>query len=292
MHCMHARVTVEDGYVVTIGDSASDSSHGMPSFGMKVFLPLQSSENELYMDIVGSQAGKVVEHVRSFLAQLGLQAFGEGITTHISANSGIEIDTQITSLNGEKGLRVIDSLRTLLYEGYKPAIMHVGLFPDSARVTSSCDVQEACARGALYINGGDIFDDGSIGLPNATGYSFAEQAWSHAEITSMITANGRKKLSAMRLPAAMPDSMESEDFLVTGFHLDTKAFHVALRTNTISEGQMSPVIHANSPVLHAGRTTGERQFELKIPKGFSQKIEPLRVVADLYRAADPRQSGH
>lgn len=292
---MLARVT-GDGYAVFIGDDpVVHPVYQTQSFVLLAELPLTPEEAALYVELIQHDSGVVRLHIRSALAQLGVDAFHPTSLSMQLEDGLLKIETLITSFNGDMGMRVINDMRELIHKGEMPRIMHAGLLPHTARVQSGTEVEKLCKEGSLKIDNADIYADGSIGLPpQGAVYHFREQACTHDAICSILLGEGRATLASLREEECeLPELIFSGDFLVTGVDLHTKDHHVVLRRETLEGDRTSSVIHGESCVLHAGRTRGgTRQLELWNAHGRTQKVPALRVVADLYRASAVAEPGH
>jgi hypothetical protein len=289
-------MVTEDGLAIYIGnDRTIHPFYKTVSFEMRVKLPLMPLEASLYRSLEDGSEGVVRLHIRSALAQLGVDAFHPSSVTMRLENDCLIIDTLITSFNGDTGLKVIERMRSLIADGRNPKVMHAGFFPHASRVSAETDVHSAIHNGSLKIGTGDIYADGSIGLaPVSPLYRLRADAFVGDAIDRILTGEGRSILATLwEEPDLIPAKITSKEFLVTGVVLDTTHYHVVLRREVLTGGVHAEVVHGESCILQAGRTRGgSRQLELWNTNGKDQETALLRVVADLYQASVIVEPGH
>lgn len=285
-----------DGAAVHIGTRQEvHPVYGTPSFELHARLPLGTEEVALYQELTAHGTGFARLHIRSALAQLGLDAFHPSCAASRLHEGELVIETLITAFNGETGYRVIDRMRELIASGASVRVMHAGLFPHVSRVATAEDVRALVGGGELDINGADIYADGSVGLvPASPLYRLREGALTAEAIDAIVTGPGRASLlSLWSAPGELPPHIASKEFLVTGVGVHTRDHHVVLRREVLTGGEHAEVVHGESCILQAGRTRGgARQLELWNRNGKVQPTAELRVVADLYRAAEVAEPGH
>jgi len=295
VHMASAMIT-SDGHAVHIGTEATQHPiYGTPSFELRASLPLTEGEALLYGELQSQSSGVTRFHIRSALAQLGLDAFHPATVDVRFKDGGLDIITLITSFNGDRGQRVIECMRAMIQQAQKPRIMHAGLFPDATRVSSAALVAALVEQESLIINGSDIYDDGSIGLvPAAPLYTFEDNLCTDDLIHSILVGDGRATLASVRSEESdLPKAMHSKAFLVTGVDVHTRDHHVVLRREVLSGGVHANVVHGESCILQAGRTRGgSRQLELWNANGKAQITESLRIIADLYKTSTVIEPGH
>lgn len=287
----------QDGIATQLGsERLLHPAYGTDAYGLRVSLTLTPHESELYREFVERHTGEVRWHVRSFMAQLGLDAFHPSSTSSRLQGDQLEIDTLLTNLNGEKGVRAIEMQRSLMQQGHEPRVMHAGLLPHAAKVCTAAVVRLLLASRKLAIApDADVYGDGAIGLPpNEIVYRFRDEAWTEQSIAAMLLGQGRETLFSMRDEQdSLPVYLGPREFLVTGVKLETTNHHVVLRRTVVADGERTKIIHGESCVLHAGRTrAGWRQFEIFNTGNAPQLTETMRVVADLYRASVVADPGH
>lgn len=293
---MASAMITSDGHAVHIGtETVQHPVYRTPSFELRASLPLTAQEALLYAHLQSQGGGVARFHIRSALAQLGLDAFHPATLDVRLTDGSLDILTLITSFNGEGGQRVIECMRGMIQRAQKPRIMHAGLFPHAARVSSAEVIKALVEQESLIINGSDIYDDGSIGLvPAAPLYSFADTLCTDGLIQSILLGDGRATLASIRTESSeLPLEMHSKAFLVTGVDVHTRDHHVVLRREVLSGGVHANVVHGESCILQAGRTRGgSRQLELWNANGKAQVTQSLRIVADVYKASTIIEPGH
>lgn len=287
---MESSFITRDGYVVSVGeDEVLHPVYNIPSYEMTVHLTLSPEELLLYRHISSSGEGVIRMHIRSSLAQLGVDAFHPSTSIVNIEGAILSISTLIVSFNGLIGQNVIGCIRGLSKNQIKPCVMHLGLFPHKTRVKSAHAVQDLIDKKLLRIDGADMYQDGSIGLvPIAPLYTYDSELCTENAISHILFGNGRKNLISLRKEDALGDTLDPGVFLVCGVAIDTTQNHVVLRrevkTNTC---QMTDVVHGESCILQAGRTRGgSRQLELWNRGNAPINIRSLRIIADMYRADD------
>lgn len=284
-----------DGKAMHIGnDTTVHPAYGTPSFELRAELVLTPEEAALYKELTEKGTGVARLHIRSALAQLGVDAFHPAVLDMRLEGDTLVIETLITSFNGETGMAVIERMRRLIAEQTFPRIMHAGLFPHVARVGSAEEVKALVADGSLRIGGTDIYPDGSIGLtPAFPLYRFRTDALDDV-IDGILTGEGRSTLMSLwENLDVLPSAMRSREFIVTGVEVETTHHHVVLRREVLTDGVHAEVVHGESCILQAGRTRGgSRQLELWNANGHPQRTDALRIVADLYKASAIAEPGH
>lgn len=285
-----------DGAAMHIGTrQEAHPVYGTPSFGLRARLPMNAEEVALYEELTGNGTGFARLHIRSALAQLGLDAFHPSCTASRLHEGALVIESLITAFNGEVGYRVIDRMRELVSLDVPVRVMHAGLFPHVSRLETAEAVHALVSGGTLDINGADIYADGSVGLvPASPLYRLREGALTAEAIDAIVTGQGRASLLPLwSAPGELPAHIASKEFLVTGVGVHTRDHHVVLRREVLTGGKHAEVVHGESCILQAGRTRGgARQLELWNRNGKTQPTAELRVVADLYRAAEIAEPGH
>jgi hypothetical protein len=284
-----------DGCALKIGmDAIEHPIYGTTSYYLLAALTLSPEEKCLY-ECAESGDGLFRLHIRSALAQLGVDAFHPSCAKIVMTENVLRIETLITSFNGEGGMHVISRIRTLIDQGVFPRIMHAGFFPKAAKLQTAAQVNELITSQSLYIGDADTYADGSVGLiPADPLYTFRREAITSESIDTILMGHGRATLVKLRgKSAALPEQLLPGAFIVTGVNVETKDHHVVLRREVLTDGVHAKVVHGESCILQAGRTRGgSRQLELWNTNGTPQPLKKLRVVADIYKAAAVAEPGH
>lgn len=214
-------------------------------------------------EILRQKTGIIRTHVRSALAQLGIQAFEDAYTTYELKGSTLVIDTLLTDLRAGRGSHTIAALYTLFRQHPKGhlRLAHTGLFPDEAKVKE-------------------------ISFPIQTGYTIGKQ-FAPTEIGDMLAGSAREWIQRHRheMPA-LPGTLDTGAFFLGG--IDAKALNghtVLIDPDAEVDGAPSAVSHLHSHILQKGRSHELRQVEL-FNKGPAVPLGLLRITGTAYECAN------
>lgn len=290
-----ARVT-SDGWVTRVGTAQMTSPRfGTDAYGVEMFLPLTDDERKLFAWVLASDGGRILQHARSAFGQLGVDAFDPDVTSVLLATDGVTLDTQITSLSGERGERVIAVLRQLAGAGQRPAFGRMSILPHQARLQRS-EVVDAMAAGDVHARFAQVDEMGFLALPlQGVRYEYADAAYDPQLLHPVLRGRASARASIFRhriVTPSLPATLPAGAFFVGGIDLHVRSHHVVLDPDVRDErGASTGTVHLSPLFLDAGRTMeGDRQVELRA-NGRAVDLRRALLHAALYRAAEPQEPG-
>ena len=288
----------DDGYVTAISSRPERHPlYGTDAYGMNVEMPLRKEEQSLLelLQSADGEIGKFLLHIRSFLAQLGVDAFYPETTQVRLAGGSADIRTLLTSLSEECGHRVIEEIRRMVAEGRRAYLGRGSLLPLSARLNAE-QVRTHMREGDLVAEGASVASDGALRLPLLPMEYRYDAVPLQSDVLQPILAkegSGRRRIfDSRKIVPSLPSPLASGQFFVGGFDLHTRCSHAIIDTQTCDkDGNPTNALHLSAVLMDAGRTfEGDRQAELRA-NGRPVDLARLRLHADLYRAAKLDEPG-
>lgn len=264
-----------------------------------VVVRLTPNECVVAKELIERSVGDISLAFRSFLAQLGIDAGHEETTSVQLKGQLLHMNTMFVNVNGERGERVLKTLRSMMDRQRNAIVGRALLAPQEAhcsagtveyaKETKACDFDERAI----------LREDGGVALPpTPVTYAFADGAYKPSTLEQVLEGrgSGRAMLAAHRTNTeGIPHQLEPGGFFVGGFDISMPGlYHAVLRRKTVNaEGEELSVQHSGAVLLAAGRTDtsfGSRQTELVVTGEAPVQTADIHVIADVYRASE-REAG-
>ncbi len=264
-----------------------------PARGIRLEIPVTPDEKRM-MRIL-RERDEVQWHVRSSVAQLGVEAFDPATTmVHFDNHDSVVVDTLCTSLSGENGERVIHEMGRLsrLHEW---AIFGRALMLPAAARRGHDAVQDQLKARTLRAKNVRVRPDGEISMPLLpVEYKFDDALFDDDALMQILTkqTGGRALLSKYRTEHPLPSLVPSHGFFVGRIDVHSSTDHVLLKSETFHDDTVKgDGIQTKSPCLDGGRSVnGSRQVEIRV-NGNPVDVSRLWMRASLYKAAILQAAG-
>lgn len=255
----HAYITPE----ATLEDLQHLKPHpvfGTPSMHATFRIKLNNSAAQLAEEILKHRTGQIRWHVRSALAQLGLEAFGDEYSECFLRGNRLIMDTHLTDLRVPDRSPTLEALRYLFHTKKKGSfrVAHAGLFPDAAR-------------------------QGKVSFPIEAAYRL-DRMFGHEEIEQMLSGSARKWIEDHRYSVPVPETIDQGAYFLGGIDVRGHNGHTVLLDPVVEvDGTESLLGQSQSPILQKKRSgSGYRQVEIKHRGRKAVPVSAVRVTGSVF----------